>query len=330
MKGKPNTRPTRSTMVTISYELSLVNSLTSENRLIEKISNERYFVSEGDFIPAIDISIQSMDRGEIALIDSDVRHCYGDIGCEEKQLPPTTSLNPYRMKIHIELHDWINPMDIQFLSIHDRIHWGEKKKQMGNFYYRRQDYPNALQSYQGAQRFLDIDLNPLSISFDQSDKSILTDQLNQVLNNLAQVYLLMNNNQSCLDAVNRVLQTDSKNIKALFRQGKALFQLGLYEQAIQSLKNYTKINTGTTNHQEAFEMISICEQKLANYKKDQKEMYQRMFQTQKQTTTTNQVRFFIHFIHFFIICLRLIMETLLCGDISLLVVSLLLLLDFSY
>ena len=282
-------------MVTISYELSLVNSLTSDIRLIEKISNERYFVSEGDLIPAIDISIQLMDRGEIALIDSDVRHCYGDIGCAEKQLPPISSLNPYRMKIHIELHDWINPTDIQFLTIHDRLSWGEKKKQMGNFYYHRQDYPNALQSYQGARRFLDTDLNPLSISFNQSEKSVLNDQLNQVLNNLAQVYLLMNNHQSCLDAVNRVIKTDPKNIKALFRQGKALFLLGLYDQAITSLKNYTKIHTGTTNNQDnekALEMISICEQKLANYKKDQKEMYQRMFQTPKQsTTTTNQVRF---------------------------------------
>ena len=82
-------------MVTISYELSMVNSLTSETRLVEKVSNERYFVSENDFIPAIDICVQSMDRGERALIDSDIRHCYGEIGCEEKQIPSVSPLNPY-------------------------------------------------------------------------------------------------------------------------------------------------------------------------------------------------------------------------------------------
>lgn len=291
MKGEPNSRPTRSTMVTISYELSIVNPLTSESRLIETINREEYLLSESDLIPAIDISIQSMDRGEIALIDSDVRHCYGEIGCEEKQLPPVSSLNPYRMKIHLEVHQWSQPIDVQLLSIDDRLKWGEKKKEMGNFYYRRQDYPNALQSYQGARRFLDIDLNPLSIA---SDPTILNEQLNRVLNNLAQVYLLMNNNQSCLDAVNRILRTDPKNIKALFRQGKALFQLGLYDQAIQSLKTYTKFNSSTTNnqdHDKALEIISICEQKLANYKKDQKEMYQRMFQTPKPSPTPTQVAF---------------------------------------
>ena len=280
-------------MVTISYELSMVNSLTSETRLIEKISNERYFISENDLIPAIDISLQSMDRGERALIDCDIRHCYGEIGCEEKQIPPINSLNSYRMKIDLELHQWISPPDIQLLSINERLSWGDQKRQMGNFYYRRKDYFNALQSYQGACRFLDIDLNPLNISFDQSDKSILLDRFIQVQNNIAQVNLLLNNYQACLNAVQHVLKSDPKNVKALFRQGKAFFQLGLYDQAIQPLKSLTQIqrnNSTSSNDNETYEMISICEQKLADYRKNEKETYQRMFQTKTQNNQQQQTR----------------------------------------
>ncbi len=59
-----------------------------------------------------------LDRGEHASIDSDTRHCYGDIGCEEKDIPPVTSTNSYRMKIDLELLDWKDAPDIQIFLIH--------------------------------------------------------------------------------------------------------------------------------------------------------------------------------------------------------------------
>lgn len=75
-------------------------------------------------MPAIDISIQLMDRGEHAVIDSDVRHCYGEQGCEEKQIPPVTATSPYRMKIDIQLHDWKYPAEIPTLPVNERLAWG--------------------------------------------------------------------------------------------------------------------------------------------------------------------------------------------------------------
>jgi hypothetical protein len=65
-----------------------------------------------------------MDRGEHAFIDSDVRHCYGENGCEEKQIPPISSENSYRMKIDLEFHDWKYAPDIQTLTTNDRLYWG--------------------------------------------------------------------------------------------------------------------------------------------------------------------------------------------------------------
>jgi hypothetical protein len=67
------------------------------------------------------MSIQLMDRGEHAIIISDIRHCYGEQGCEEKQIPPT---NGYHMKIDLQFHDWKYPVEIQTLSINERLSWG--------------------------------------------------------------------------------------------------------------------------------------------------------------------------------------------------------------
>jgi FK506-binding protein 8 len=283
-------------MVTVSYTLSLVDNLTSNVRLIENVSNERFFVSEHDTIPAIDISVQKMNRGEHAVIDADIRLGYGDIGCEEKQIPPTTSLNPYRMKIDLELHDWKSALDVQTLSIEDRLHWGEKKRQMGNFYYRRQDYPISLQCYHGALRFLDTDNNPLLASCDENQRLILNDHYITVQNNVAQVNLHLDKYDACLHAVENVLKHDPKNVKALFRQGKALFKLGTYDKAIQPLKLLAQIQRGNSTpdleKDKVNEMISVCENKLANYQKNEKEIYRRMFQPPPPTTTStlNQQR----------------------------------------
>jgi tetratricopeptide (TPR) repeat protein len=238
-----------------------------------------------------------MNRGERALIDSDIRHCYGDMGCEEKQIPSINSTkNSYKMKIDLEFHDWKSPPDVQTLSIEDRLFWGDKKRQMGNFYYRRQDYPTSLQCYRGALRFLDTENNSILTPFDESQRSILNDRYIQVQNNVAQVNLLLNKYEACLIAVENVLKHDSKNVKALFRQGKALFELGKYDQAIQPLKLFSQLQRGNSaaavDYDKVTEMITVCENKLANYQKNEKEIYRRMFQPQPTTTTSalNQQR----------------------------------------
>ncbi|CAF1935662.1 unnamed protein product [Rotaria magnacalcarata] len=301
--GESDSRPTRSTMATVSYKLSIIDSLTSNIHLIENVSKERFFISECDIIGAIDICVQSMNRGECALINCDIRHCYGDMGCHEKQIPAISTNNSYRMLIELELHDWQTPPNIRKLSIDERLYWGDKKRHMGNFHYRRQDNSTSLQCYNGALRFLNTDLNPILISFDENQRIILKDRYIQVENNVAQVNLLLKNYNACLNAVENVLKYDPNNVKALFRQGKAFFQLGLYDKAIPPLKVFMQIQKGNSNatvdKEKVTEMIQICETKLAHYEKSEKEIYQRMFRPktttsspsnqQRQTKTTNQI-----------------------------------------
>jgi len=164
---------------------------------------------------------------------------------------------------------------------------------MGNFYYRRKDYLTSLQCYRGALRFLDIDNNPIGIPFQENQQAIFNDRYIQVENNVAQVNLHLNKYQDCLNAVENVLKHDPKNIKALFRKGKALFELGKYDQAIQPLKLIKQIqrgNSNTSSDQEKInEMIQTCESKMANYQKNEKEIYRRMFQPATTTTTTTTV-----------------------------------------
>ena len=123
-EGQCDTRPARNTIARVSYKLFLVDSSTGESRLIESVDDESFFVGEHEILPAIDICVQLMDRGEHALIDADVRHCYGDIGCPEKKIPASSSTGPYRMKIDVELHDWKVSSDVETLAAAERLSWG--------------------------------------------------------------------------------------------------------------------------------------------------------------------------------------------------------------
>ena len=125
MSGADQRRPTRSTLVTVSYRLSLVDVLSATSRLIEEVPEERFFVGESDVLPAIDICVQSMSEGERATIHSDIRHCYGEKGFPEKGIPPTNKDSPdYRMNIELELQRWSPAPDPQLLPANERLFWG--------------------------------------------------------------------------------------------------------------------------------------------------------------------------------------------------------------
>jgi FK506-binding protein 8 len=179
-----------------------------------------------------------------------------------------------------------------FFKLISKIIFSDKKRQRGNFSYRRKEYSSALHCYRNALKFLDTNQYPLlpEEEGENNQSSILNDRYIQVQNNLAQVYLLNNQYEQCLGAVNDVLKYDSKNIKALFRQAKALFELGNYDQAIQPLKLLLQNPSKDVEKDKVSEMLNICETKLAKYQKNEKEIYKRMFQPKPTVNEQPQIK----------------------------------------
>ena len=170
----------------------------------------------------------------------------------------------------------------------------EKKRQNGNVHYRRKEYPLSLQCYRGSLRFLDLENNPLRHDSAEEDRQKIVDQYIQVQNNVAQVNLNLKRYDLCLNAVENVLRIDRTNIKALFRQGKSLFELGQYDRCQTPLKTILQLDSNHPDREQISKMISFAEQKLINYKQNEKDICRRMFQsnnasptTTTSTTTTN-------------------------------------------
>ena len=122
-KGGTNSRPTRSQLVTVNYSLSLLDEKSGETTLIEEKRNEEFFVGETDIIVAIDLAVQAMDEGELAVVVADVRHVYGNEGFVEKGIPPKDEDNDYKMQIQLELIRFCPAPNVELLSADERILW---------------------------------------------------------------------------------------------------------------------------------------------------------------------------------------------------------------
>lgn len=160
--------------------------------------------------------------------------------------------------------------------------FSDRKREKGNFSFRRQDYSTAIQCYRHAIPFVDINEHP---SID--DEQVLLDRYIHVQNNLAQVYLLNHQYDQCLETIEKVLKFQPKNIKALYRQAKALFQLGNYDQSVEPLKILLELDHPDIEKDKVRDMLKICQTKLAKYHQNQKEICQRMFQS-KSTATLSE------------------------------------------
>ena len=112
----------------------------------------------------------------------------------------------------------------------------------------------------------------------------------QVENNRAQTFLSNEQYDQCLTSVENVLKHQPNNVKALFRQGKAFFQLGNYDQALKPLTILLKIDSDDVEKDKVNDMLKICQKKLAKYHQNQKEICQRMFQSKTSPNSSTKSR----------------------------------------
>lgn len=118
----------------------------------------------------------------------------------------------------------------------DTITLGFKHKDDGNAFFRRQEYQKALQEYHFTlTHLLGIDqssLNlPSSSSLTPQEKSEVKNGVTSTYLNMAAVYLKLNKPLKAVEVCEKVLK-DGENVKALFRKGEALVQIGKVDQGM--------------------------------------------------------------------------------------------------
>ncbi|KAK1119586.1 peptidyl-prolyl cis-trans isomerase FKBP8-like [Acipenser oxyrinchus oxyrinchus] len=174
---------------------------------------------------------------------------------------------------------------LQSLSASDCIRIGSQKRERGNYYFQREEYQDAFQSYSTALQVLSA---PASVSLQivvsgMSEQGCVVvkdtvallamaswcfqdsqpphpehEELRggrvKCLNNLAAVHIKLERYDDALETSSSVLELDPDNVKALFRKGKLLSDKGEFQEAMETLKKALKLEPSTkVNNQHVFQ-----------------------------------------------------------------------------
>ncbi|XP_072100408.1 peptidyl-prolyl cis-trans isomerase FKBP8 [Mobula birostris] len=221
-------KPQKGQNVTVRLKMTLEDGTD-----IEEDPSLTFTVGDGDVIQALDLCIQLMEPGEVALIVSDAKYAYGSLGSIQPTVPSNATLH-----IEVQLLSVKDAPDIELLSGKERLLLANKKRERGNAYFLRNEYVFAINSYDIA---LNIANSSSKVEFSLEEEQELLDVKVKCLNNLAAAQLKLEHFEAALKSSNAALEHQPNNIKALFRKGKVLTMQGEYAEAIPVLKQAARL-----------------------------------------------------------------------------------------
>ncbi|KAK4473498.1 hypothetical protein MN116_002861 [Schistosoma mekongi] len=238
------TRPNHGDTVVINYKGWL-----EDGTLVDDVENAKIVLGDGDVIHAFDLSVPLAEHKETFELITDARFAYGSRG-RDPDIPSGAKLT-YRIEI-LEVDD---PPCYANMPNSERLAIANQKKDRGNYYYRREEFAFAIDSYSKALKILQLPMPSTQSSGEKSDADFSTELINdtklKLENNLAAAQLKVEAFDAAIMSCDTVLQSDPRNIKALFRKGKvscvlfALLEMNEVDDAIPILQKVLTLAPGS-------------------------------------------------------------------------------------
>jgi len=254
---KPGTqpRPNRGQKVTICY----TGMYGTEQ--FERKEDYSFLLGEGEALQAFELALPLMEVGEVALVKASPRFAYGDQGL------PSVPGGAF-VEYEIELLAAETLPELDKMSLPDKIGIAERKKSVGNDYFKIGQYEYAYNLYKRAVEICESDFADAD-KYPQEVKTLLKIRIDS-LNNLAYSYLKLDKCDLAIQSCDKVLTLDSENVKALYRKGMSLGAIQEYYEAIQVLGKLLKIEP---NNAAGKAELSRLQAARANREKKEKAIY---------------------------------------------------------
>uniref|UniRef100_A0A3Q2ZLU1 peptidylprolyl isomerase n=2 Tax=Kryptolebias marmoratus TaxID=37003 RepID=A0A3Q2ZLU1_KRYMA len=238
-----DSRPLKGQNVKINLKTHLV-----DGTLVEEQQDLSFTMGDGDVIQALDLTVQLMEMGEKALVQTDAKYAYGARGSLDPEVPPNAALS-----LEVELLEATDAPDVELLAPSEKITLAIRKRERGNVHYQRGDYAFAVNSYSIA---LQITESSSKVDISPEEENELLDVKVKCLNNMAASQLKLDHYDAALKSCVSALAHHPNNIKALFRMGKVLALQGEYTEAIQTLRKALKLEpSNKTIHAELSKLV---------------------------------------------------------------------------
>ncbi|KAE8730830.1 Peptidyl-prolyl cis-trans isomerase FKBP62 [Hibiscus syriacus] len=219
-EGEGYDRPTNGTVV----QVKLIGKLEDGKIFVKKGHDEEPFefkVDEGQVVDGLEKTVSTMKKGEHALIAIRPEYAFGSSESQELAVVPANSTVYYE----VELVSFVKEKESWEMNAPEKIEAAMKKKEEGNALFKTGYYERASNRYEKIRRFQAIRYieNDYSISHEEQQQCKLL-KVTCNLNNAA-CQLKLKEYKQTEELCTKVLELESRNVKALYRRAEAYIQL---------------------------------------------------------------------------------------------------------
>ncbi|KAL6900905.1 hypothetical protein ACP4OV_005581 [Aristida adscensionis] len=221
---------------------------------------------EEQVIDGLDRAVLNMKKGEVALVTIPPEYAFGS--AESKQdlavVPPNSTVI-----YEVELVSFVKDKESWDLNNEEKIEAAGKKKEEGNALFKLGKYARASKRYEKAAKYIEYDS---SFSEDEKKQSKQL-KISCNLNNAA-CKLKLKDYKQAEKLCTKVLELDSRNVKALYRRVQAYIQLADLELAEADIKKALEIDPDNRDVKLEYKTLK---EKIKEYNKKDAKFYSNMF-----------------------------------------------------
>lgn len=264
--GEGYQKPNDGTRAQVKYTAKLMDGTVFEKEGFEDGSLFEFVTDEEQVILGLDKAVASMNKGEVALVTIPPEYGFGDVETKRALavVPPNSTLI-----YEVELVEFEKEKESWEMETPEKIEAAGKKKEDGNALYKTGKYIRAAKRYEKAVKFIDYD----SSFSEEQKKEAKVLKVSCYLNNAACKLKLKDFNEAA-KLCTKVLELESRNVKALFRRAQAYTETADLDLAELDIKKALEIDPSNREVKLAYRTLK---QRQSEYNKKEAQMYGNMF-----------------------------------------------------
>lgn len=264
-EGEGYERPNEGALLKVKYTGKLENGTVCERKGSDEEPFE-FIASEEQVIDGLDRAVMTMKKGEIAMVTILPQYVYKDTKIQRD----LATVSPNSTLIYeIELISFVKEKESWEMDTAELIEVAGKKKEDGNALFKAGKYLRASKKYDKATKYIEYDN-----AFSEDEKS-QTKALKFTCNlNNAACKLKLKEYREAANLCSKVLEVDSKNVKALYRRAQAYIETADLEQAESDIKKALEIDP---NNRDVKLEYKTLKEKQKEYNKQEAKLFGNIF-----------------------------------------------------
>lgn len=221
---------------------------------------------EEQVIDGLDRAVMAMKKGEVALLTVAPECAFGSSESQQElaMVPPNSTVH-----YEIELVSFVKEKESWDMNTEEKIEAAGKKKEDGNACFKAGKYAKASKRYEKAAKYIEYDT-----SFGEEEKK-QAKALKVICNlNNAASKLKLKEYKQAEKLCTKVLEIESKNVKALYRRAQAYINLADLDLAEIDIKKALELDP--TNRDVKHE-YKVLKEKIREFNKKDAKFYGNMF-----------------------------------------------------